>query len=113
MTINNEQLSSEIGALKDENKQLTSLLEKMAVNNEIQMQQINSQSSEIGTLKDENIQLKTEIDMIKDENTQLKVENNVLKTHLVTSSSFHHYSTSHRVIPKIKPQQVSQCLAIT
>ena len=37
----------------------------MAVNNENQIQQINSQSSEIATMKDKNKQLKTEVDMIK------------------------------------------------
>ena len=43
---------------KDEIGQLTTLLDKMAVNNENQIQQINSQSSEIAQLKTENQQLK-------------------------------------------------------
>ena len=44
--------------MKDENKQLTTLLNKMAVNDENQIQQINSQSSENAQLKTENQQLK-------------------------------------------------------
>ena len=52
-------------AMKDENKQLTTLLDKMAVNNENQIQQINSQSRENATMKDENKQLKTEIQQLK------------------------------------------------
>jgi len=51
--------------MKDENKQLTTLLDKMAVNNENQIQQINSQNSEIGALKDENKQLKTDVQQLK------------------------------------------------
>ena len=51
--------------MKDEKKQLTTLLDKMAVNNENQIQQINAQSSEIITLKDENKQLKTDIQQLK------------------------------------------------
>ena len=47
---------------KDENKQLTTLLDKMAVNNQNQIQQINSQSREIVQLK---AQLKTEKDLRK------------------------------------------------
>ena len=100
MTINNEQLRRENGvlntdntqlktgndAMKDENKQLkanndkqkdeigqlTTLLGKMAVNNQNQIQQINSQSSEI-------VQLRTEVDVIKVENIQLKTENDDLR----------------------------------
>ena len=75
---------SEIGTLKDENKQL---------------------KTEVDTMKDENKQLKTENDMIKDENTKLKVENNALKAPLDRSSSHHHHSTS---IPTAKPPKVSQ-----
>ena len=51
---------------KDEIGQLTTLLDKMAVNNENQIQEINSQSSEIDTMRDEIRQLRTE-------NQQLKV----------------------------------------
>ena len=72
MTINNEQLRREVdvlktdniqlkndsNAIKDKNKQLTTLLDKMAVNNENQIQQINSQSSEI-------VQLRTEVQHLK------------------------------------------------
>ena len=43
---------------KDEIGQLTTLLDNMAVNNESQIQQINSQSSEIAQLRAENQQLK-------------------------------------------------------
>ena len=60
----NTQLRTNSDAMKDEIKQLTStLLNKMAVNNENQIQQM---SSEIATMKDEIGQLKTE-------NQQLKV----------------------------------------
>ena len=73
MTINNEQLRREIDVLttdndamkdeiiqlqakqKDEIGQLTTLLNKMAVNNENQIQQINS----------ENTQLRTEVQQLK------------------------------------------------
>ena len=72
MTINNEQLKRQndivktdntqlrtnIDAMRNEIRQLTSLLDKMSVNNENQMQQINSQSSEIAQLRSENQQLK-------------------------------------------------------
>ena len=76
--------------MKDENKQLTTLLDKMAVNNENQIQQINSQSSEIATMKDENKQLKTENDTIKAEIVQLKIENDDLRArHVDTSGSLH------------------------
>ena len=44
--------------LKTDNTQLTTLLDKMTVNNENQMQQINSQSSEIEQLKTEVHRLK-------------------------------------------------------
>ena len=54
----NTQLRTENDAMKDEIGQLATLLDKMAVNNENQMQQINSQSSEIAQLKTENEQLK-------------------------------------------------------
>ena len=43
---------------KDEIRQLTTLLDKMAVNNEDQIRQINSQSSE-------NTQLRTEVQQLK------------------------------------------------
>ena len=75
---------------KDEITQLTTLLDKMAVNNENQLQQTNSQSSEIATMKNENKQLKTEVDMIKAENVQLKIENDDLRArHVDTSRSLH------------------------
>ena len=62
---NSDKERDEIGELKaenmitkDESKQLTTLLDKMAVNNENQIQQINSQCSEIVQLRTENQQLK-------------------------------------------------------
>ena len=44
--------------MKDEIGQLTTLLDKMAVNNESQIQQINSVSGEITQLRTENQKLK-------------------------------------------------------
>ena len=83
MTINNEQLRRENDVLKTDNTQLrtnsdaikneitqlqakqkdeigqlTTLLDKMAINNQNQMQQINSQSSEV-------VQLRTEVQQLK------------------------------------------------
>ena len=72
MTINNEQLRREVDVLKidntqlrtdndkqkDEIGQLTTLLDEMAVTNQKQTQQINSQSSE-------NTQLRTEVQTLK------------------------------------------------
>ena len=59
---NNDAMKDEITQLKaiqkDEIGQLTTLLDKMAVNNENQIQQINSQSSEIVQLRSEVQQLK-------------------------------------------------------
>ena len=72
--------------MKDEIRQLTTLLDKMAVNNQNQMQQINSQSSEIAAMKDESKQLKTENDMIKAENVQLKIEIDDLRARHVDTS---------------------------
>ena len=83
MTIDNGQLRRENDVLKaditqpktkqkDEIGQLTTLLDKMAVTNENQIQQIKS-------LKDENKQLRSEVHMIKSENIQLKNENDDLK----------------------------------
>jgi len=92
-------MKDEIGTLKDGNIQLKVSNTQLQTNND--------------TLKDENKQLKTENDMIKDEIKQLKVENNALKAPLDTSSSYHHHSTSHRVIPKVKSQKVSQGSGIT
>ena len=86
MTLNNEQLNRENDVLKtdithlridndnqkDDIGQLTTLVDKMAVNNESQIQQINSQNSEI-------VQLRTEVDLTKAENIQLKSENDDLR----------------------------------
>ena len=58
--------------MKDEISHLTALLDKMAINNESQIQQINLLSSENAAIKDENKQLKTEVDIIKAENVELK-----------------------------------------
>ena len=53
LKVDNTQLRANVDTLKDEIGQLTTQLDKMAVNNENQMQQINSQSSEIDTMRDE------------------------------------------------------------
>ena len=50
---------------KDEIRHLTIVLDKMAVTNENQLHEINSQSSEMATIKDENIQLKAEVQQLK------------------------------------------------
>ena len=65
MMSSNEELKKQIGTLKDENTQLTSVLKKINRNNENQVQQINSQASEI--------------DAMKEEITQLKAKNHYLK----------------------------------
>ena len=65
MKVETVRLQANSNKQKDEIKQLTALLNKMAVNNENQIQQINSQSKEIVTVKDENKQLKTEIEQLK------------------------------------------------
>ena len=52
---------------KDEIRQLTTLLDKMAATNENQVHQMKS-------MRDENKQLRTEVHMIKSENVQLKNE---------------------------------------
>ena len=93
---NNDALKNEIIQLqvqqKDENKQLTTLLDKMAVNNQNQIQQINSQSSEI-------MQLRTKVDMTKAENIQLKIENDDLRRHTGTSKL--------QPLPRVRQQKVS------
>ena len=62
---NNDAMKDEITQLKDKQKdeieQLSTLLNKMAVNNGNQIQQINSQSSEIVTMRDEIAQLKLKV----------------------------------------------------
>ena len=65
LKVDNTQLKTDNDTMKDEVKQLTALLDKMAVNNQKQMQQINSQSSEIETLKEGIAQLRTENQQIK------------------------------------------------
>ena len=76
MTINDKQLRREINnlkteniqlrsnndALKSENVQLITLLNKINVDNNTQIQRVNSQFSEIAALKDENKQLKMAVD---------------------------------------------------
>ena len=54
----NEQLRRAIEKAQDENQQLTALLDKMANNNDNQIEQINSQSSEIVQLQIQVQQLK-------------------------------------------------------
>ena len=69
---NNDAMKDEVTQLKANNDrqkveiaQLTTVLDKMASNNEDQMQQINSQLSEIDALRDENKQLKAEVQQLK------------------------------------------------
>ena len=69
----NVELKTKCNAMKDEIKQLTSLLGKMTVNNESQKEKIDSQSSTIETTQDENKQLKTEVQQLRTEVQQLKV----------------------------------------
>ena len=94
---NNDAMKNEIIQLqakqKDEIGQLTTLLDKMAVNNENQIQQINSQSSEI-------VQLRTEVDVIKAENIQLKTENDDLRRHTGTNKL--------QPLPRARQPKVSQ-----
>ena len=52
------ELNAENAIIKDKSKQLTTLLDKMTVNNENQIKQINSQSSTIAQLRSEVQQLK-------------------------------------------------------
>ena len=59
-------LKTKNDTMKDENKQLTNLLENMSVTNESQVQQFNVMSCEMETMKDNLRQLKSE-------NQQLKV----------------------------------------
>ena len=111
--VDNTQLRANVDAMKDEITQLkakqkdeigqlTTLLDKMAVNNENQIQQINSQSSEIDTMRDEIGQLRTEVDMIKAENVQLKIENDNFKGHVGTSKlHYFEHSTGSRHKSKI------------
>ena len=66
-------LKTENNAMKDEIKQLTSLLGKMTVNNENQKEKIDFQSSTNETIQDENKQLKAEVEQLKTEVQQLKV----------------------------------------
>jgi len=101
-----EQLRRENDTLKDDNKQLAILLDKIAVNNENQIQQINSLSQKNRALNYENEQFNA----IKDENTQLKAENNTLKVHLDTSASLHHsthFDTKQKKKPKVQKLKVS------
>ena len=76
------QLRDKNDEMKDENKQLTALLNKMAINNQSQIEQINSVNSENATMKDENRQLRSENFMMKAESYTLKAENLKLKDDL-------------------------------
>ena len=105
-----DDLRRENNVLKTDNatvKQLTTLLDKMAFNNENQIQQINSQSSEIAKIKDEIEQLKTENDTIKAKSDMIKAENVELKArHLDTSKSQHPRPVSPKAIEhKLKVSQ--------
>ena len=103
----NNVLKTDNATVKDKNKQLTTLLDKMAVNNENQIQQINSQSSEIAKIKDEIERLKTENDIIKAKSDMIKAENVELKArHLDTSKSQHPRPVSPKAIEhKLKVSQ--------
>ena len=68
----------------DLNNAMTALLDKIAVNDKDETQQIN-------TTKDENRQLKTKKDMLTAENAQLKIENDDLRVSHV--GSLHSYSS--------------------
>ena len=92
---NNDKQRDEIGELKaenlitkDESKQLTTLLDKTAVNNENQLQQINSQSSEI-------VQLRTEVQQLKVSHYHM---NTLSTTHtLITQYSSDDFNPNHCV----------------
>ena len=72
-------LKTDNATMKDENKQLTTALDKMAVNNKDQVQQINSQNSEIAIMKNENKQLRTNNATMMDEIVKLKTESDIIK----------------------------------
>ena len=95
--------------MKDENEQLTALLNKMAINNQSQIEQINSLSRENATMKDENKQLRSENFMIKAESYGIKAENVKLKddleSHQVDTSTSVHPTP---VLPKRHELKVSQ-----
>ena len=84
-------LKTENNAMKDEIKQLTSLLGKMTINNENQKEKIDFQSSTNETIQDENKQLKTEVEQLKTEVQQLKV------SHMNSLYVFHkHFCCIHQ-----------------
>ena len=134
MTVNNEQLRKEVVALKtkknmimkqntqlwtnndvmkDEYKQLTTLLNNMADYNENQMQRIKSQSSEIATIKNKNKQLKIDNDKIKAKNVQLKIEIDDLKARplSITLPKLSNYLILQNLLKKISVATIfSKCL---
>ena len=61
----NTQLKSNTNAMKDEIKELTTLVGRMTVSSGNQMEQINSQSSKIKTMEDENKQLIAKVQQLK------------------------------------------------
>ena len=107
----NDVLKTDNATMKDENKQLTTALDKMVVNNKDQVQQINSQwSSEIAIMKNENKQLRTNNATMMDEIVKLKTESDIIKAEnvqvLLTSAGHYilhlslqkQYSTSYRLV---------------
>ena len=72
-------LRSKNDTMKDENKQLTALLEKMSVNNENQIQRFDAMNCEIDTLKDK-------IRQTTAENQQLKVSQYIISIVITLNS---------------------------
>ena len=72
-------LRSKNDTMKDENKQLTALLEKMSVNNKNQIQRFDAMNCEIDTLKDK-------IRQTTAENQQLKVSQYIVSIVITLSS---------------------------
>ena len=90
----NTQLRTNNDNQEDEIGQLTTLLNKMVVTNENQIQQMKS-------MRDENKQLKTEVHMIKSENVQLKNEIDDLMG-CVDRSNLQYPQTSPRMRQNLK-----------
>ena len=65
LKIENAQLNTNNNAMKYEMKKLTTLVGKMTVSSENQMELINSQSSKIKTMEDEDKQLIAEVQQLK------------------------------------------------
>ena len=104
------QLWTDNTTMKDENMQLTILLDKMAANNENQIQQINFMSSENATVKNENKQLRTDNAAMKDKIEQLKNENHKIKAENVQLKA-HHVDTSRS--PPDPPKAIKHKLKVS